>query len=433
MRTKILVGLVLVASLFVAGACAQRPLAAKRSALAGHALPIPALDRPLPAKTLEGLREAIGDARVVGLGESRHDTREQTQLKGRLLRHLVEDLGFRALILEESLPHGARLGAVLEPGGPDPAGALGELAGWYLWDTEEFLAELHWLCAYNAPRVGSDRVVLTGMDITAPALGARRVLAALREAGLAAGIDEEALRLDLHAGEFWPASLERVQGLEPAERARIGDAYAALVAASAGLSDQLAMPRLARAAAAGHAMFSAPTRAAMGALREQGMAEVVLDLLEHELAGRRVVLWAHNLHVAKAPFRMPAMGPEEFVPLGHLLDAALGADYVAIGASFAEGRFDGVFPPGPRTFPLSPPDTMDGALAASCDGACLLDLRRVDDAAREWLNQPRTWRAQDADATLVPADGFDAVFHVPEVTRARPGAAARRRYATSGR
>ena len=37
------------------------------------------------------LRGAIGPARVVGVGESRHDTREQLLLKGLLVRHLIEE------------------------------------------------------------------------------------------------------------------------------------------------------------------------------------------------------------------------------------------------------------------------------------------------------------------------------------------------------
>ncbi|MCK5378569.1 MAG: hypothetical protein KAJ78_04160 [Acidobacteria bacterium] len=74
-----------------------------------HVIALESLDSSAAGTDLEPLRETLGSARLVGLGESRHDTREQLLLKGRLVRHLIEDLGFRALILEESLPHAESL------------------------------------------------------------------------------------------------------------------------------------------------------------------------------------------------------------------------------------------------------------------------------------------------------------------------------------
>ncbi|RLE30894.1 MAG: hypothetical protein DRJ61_12090, partial [Acidobacteria bacterium] len=74
-----------------------------------HAVALKSLGTSATAADLEPLRETLGSARLVGLGESRHDTREQLLLKGRLVRHLIQDLGFRALILEESVPHAQSL------------------------------------------------------------------------------------------------------------------------------------------------------------------------------------------------------------------------------------------------------------------------------------------------------------------------------------
>ena len=54
---------------------------------------------------IEPMKALIGDARVVCLGESRHDIHEQFVLKYRMIRYMVEEMGFNTFILEASLPY----------------------------------------------------------------------------------------------------------------------------------------------------------------------------------------------------------------------------------------------------------------------------------------------------------------------------------------
>lgn len=46
---------------------------------------------------LEPLREVVGNARLVGLGETAHYSAEMTQLRDRITRFLVTELGFSIL------------------------------------------------------------------------------------------------------------------------------------------------------------------------------------------------------------------------------------------------------------------------------------------------------------------------------------------------
>ena len=80
----------------------------------------------------------VGDARVVGLGESTHGTRESCLLKHRLFRLLHERAGFSALVLETSLPDVARLNAWIQTGEGDPEDLL-HAQGFWTVDTEEVL------------------------------------------------------------------------------------------------------------------------------------------------------------------------------------------------------------------------------------------------------------------------------------------------------
>ncbi len=150
---------------------------------AEHSVKAESIDSRLATKSRESLAKSIGSARVVGLGESRHDTREQLLLKALLVRHLIEDLGFRAFILEESFSHVEPLDRFLGSGEGEPRALLNGIVGWYLWDTEEMLDLIVWIRQFNETQQPSQRVRFFGMDITAPAQGVQRVLTALETAG----------------------------------------------------------------------------------------------------------------------------------------------------------------------------------------------------------------------------------------------------------
>ena len=71
--------------------------------LAGRAGRLDTLEPGAPVADLEPLRLALDGVRVVGLGEATHGTREFFLLKHRLLRFLVEELGYTVLAMEASV------------------------------------------------------------------------------------------------------------------------------------------------------------------------------------------------------------------------------------------------------------------------------------------------------------------------------------------
>ena len=58
-----------------------------------HAAPLDTVGPAAPLADLTPLRRAIGDAEIVGLGESTHGAAEEETLKHRTLRLLVERMG----------------------------------------------------------------------------------------------------------------------------------------------------------------------------------------------------------------------------------------------------------------------------------------------------------------------------------------------------
>jgi erythromycin esterase len=410
-----------------------------------HLIAVESPDSPLAEPELARFREAIGSARVVGLGDSRHDTREQLLLKGLLARHLIGDLGFRALILEESYPHAESLDRYVTSGEGDLRVVMNGLAGWYLWDTEEMLELVEWVRRFNEGRDPDQRVRVFGMDITAPALGVRAVLAFLGAAGADVPLGAQALGLDLQEGDFWPSTWERYAALPDERRRELAQNYDALVGllkeqrarlvAYSSEGEYERMLLLAEIGRMGSALFSSGDRAEAGVIRERGMAKITLWLLDREVPGEKAVIWANNLHVAKSAFRMPELAEGALTPMGVLLSEALGDAYVAIGGTFGEGAYGSDLPPGERVFAQVSEDVMDGALARAGVPFFLLDLRGVEQssAASGWLGRDRGWRAQDSRAMLVPSAAFDLVYFVGNVSRSRPTPLALRRFQSLGR
>lgn len=132
--------------------------------LRARAHPIATVDPGAELEDLAPLGHAVGEAVVVGIGESvrgARSGRELYQLKHRVLRLVVEWLGFRAMALEESEAGGRALDEYVRTGAGDPRALLAQ--AWTPWRTEEFLAVIRWIRAFNADHPG-DMVRIVGVD-----------------------------------------------------------------------------------------------------------------------------------------------------------------------------------------------------------------------------------------------------------------------------
>jgi Erythromycin esterase len=84
-----------------------------------HAVPLDTVDPTAPLGDLAPLRRAIGDAEIVGLGESTHGAAEEETLKHRTLRLLVERMGFRSVAWEEDWTTGLQINEYIRTGRGD--------------------------------------------------------------------------------------------------------------------------------------------------------------------------------------------------------------------------------------------------------------------------------------------------------------------------
>ncbi|OLT31363.1 hypothetical protein BJF79_37470 [Actinomadura sp. CNU-125] len=125
-----------------------------------HADPLRTVDPAVPLDDLAPLRRSIGDAAVVGLGESVHGAAELSRLKHRTLRLLVERMGFRSIAWEVDWTMGVRIDAYIREGEGDLNALMSEILPSYR--TREVADVLRWLRDFNEGR--ADKVRFVGVE-----------------------------------------------------------------------------------------------------------------------------------------------------------------------------------------------------------------------------------------------------------------------------
>lgn len=375
---------------------------------------------------LEPLRDIVGDARVVAVGESTHRIHEFYQVRHRLTRFLVKELGFTAFVMESGFPEGLR----------------GEIT-YHMGECAEMRDHLTWL--------RDNGIHFYGMDVSDSAASARPAV----EASLAFLADADPAYAEVVRGRLLPLfdylpadrtglawaapALHAYLALDASHRneitARISELTerigAQRVVYSAATSPERVDVAYRCAATARHtdaflqAMAAAPDRTYAGAnIRDAAMAENVEWILGRE---DKIVVAAANGHVQRWPFSIPGL-TSGMTMLGEHLAASLGERMVVIASAFGGGTLflHRALPDGPpghtETFTqeldVLDPDSLDAVLATAGLPHYLLDLRTV----------PKRGPVADAFAAATtimtglqptpvdPLAAFDAVVYVDRVT-----------------
>ncbi|MBL8233821.1 MAG: erythromycin esterase family protein [Bryobacterales bacterium] len=130
-----------------------------------NAIPLRTVEAGNGFEDMQPLRQMIGNARIVSLGEATHGTREFFQLKHRMLEFLATEMGFNIFSIEANMPESYRMNDYVLRGVGDPKAILRGMYFW-TWQTEEVLAMVEWMREFNAS--GKGRVQFTGFDMQTP-------------------------------------------------------------------------------------------------------------------------------------------------------------------------------------------------------------------------------------------------------------------------
>lgn len=374
---------------------------APASWLASHATTLESTELVASTRDLEPLRPLVANSTIVALGDVTHGTHEVFTLKLRLIDFLVRELGFDTLAIEAPFTLTSDIDAYIH-GGSGDARALLRRAGeldYTFWNTEEFLAMVEWLRAYNLSRPANEQLTIAGFDIYDEETAQTRVVEYVR-------------RLD-------PAAATAIAGLYRSGSAEV--AYLQLAARRADLephgasefANALQLANIARQRARG-----------IGESRDAAMAENALWIRAHRGRGK-MLLWAHQEHLGRTPTYLgwPSMG--QYLASQH-------PDYFAIGHLAGGGSFlQSIWNPRtntmrnePRSFRQPSAESYEAAFREAGLPRLLVSLHG---ALPSWLEGPASYRSAGSSPNPEPdwersealPQKFDAVIFLDATSPAR--------------
>ncbi|MGW2331126.1 erythromycin esterase family protein [Streptomyces sp. NPDC001700] len=390
-----------------------------------------------PGGDLRPLGRMIGSAKIVGLGEATHSSRQFFTMKQRVLRYLVEEKGFTTFALEAPWSTGLVLNEYVLHGKGDPEKIMRKefQSSYRIWNTREYLDLLRWMRAHNV-RHPDHPVQFMGEDngYAGPEL-----------------FDRVTDYVSAHHPRLLPEFRRSYRELRPtgsveetvngnlakplAERERIAAnvrrAYE-LLRAQGPDGDRRAYEWVlqhARAIAQTGTLyayydFDDPQKIARAMLyRDQIMAENTVWWQRH--TGHRMLLSAHNGHVS-----YESDNPEQYPKTqGEFIRENVGPEYVNIGYTFGQGSFNAMDLTDPeepyRRFSVEPlgAGSNEEVLERVSRRDYYVDLRTVPEPTRDWLLAKRltrsignSWPESPYQTSL--SRQFDVLIHLHHVTAA---------------
>lgn len=127
-----------------------------------NCLPLNTVEAENGFEDLQGIKELIGDSRIVALGENTHGTSEVFKMKHRLVEFLANEMDFDIFSIEANMPEAYKLNDYVLYG----KGNVKELvSGMYFWtwDTQEVVDMIEWMRRFNEK--GNKKIQFTGFDM----------------------------------------------------------------------------------------------------------------------------------------------------------------------------------------------------------------------------------------------------------------------------
>jgi erythromycin esterase-like protein/CubicO group peptidase (beta-lactamase class C family) len=410
--------------------------------------PLNTLSPDQPLDDLAPLKEMVGDAELIGLGEATHGSSEFFSMKHRLVKYLVKEMGFTTVVLETDGPIGLALDEYILNGTGDPKAILD-----FPWRTQEVLALIEWLRLYNANPQHTHKVHFAGMDvqqITPEMFDSVTRLVAPNHPDLLREIEQQ--YQGLHAA---PGTYETYFGIALETKTR----YAAQAQQVVELlkQHQSALEQSTSTEEFSWALHNAQGISQFARMMElfesdpgQGYTYHEQAMAEnagwwHDQVGKTII-WAHNGHVANYTM-LQQIYPDKI--MGTFLRQRFGEQYVSLGFSFGQGQFNA------RTrtelgasreittFTLGAPrpDSTNAVLQGVGLKRYLLDLRPAPEPVQAWLAEPRPFRlatlavspdpqereaqsyttglAKDGKQTGSLRQWFDLIIHLDQITAAQ--------------
>ncbi|UCH96573.1 MAG: erythromycin esterase family protein [Candidatus Aminicenantes bacterium] len=371
------------------------------------------------------LKEMIGNASIVALGEATHGTSEFFKMKHRILEFLVKEMGFNTFAMEAGFAESLRVNRYIQGGQGDPAVVLKGL-GYWTWKTQEVLDMIIWMQNHNQNPNGYPTVSFWGFDMQYFALAMDEVINYLNEVDVPAAelveslysplrkyeTDMMAYKFAYHEHEKCREDVEKVYQLLQENQ----DLYENITGKK---KFDLALQN-SRIVIQWEDDFSDRHFPSLS-IRDAYMAENASWIKQYAGPGAKVVLWSHNGHLGDgfSPNIRKTMGT-------NLREKYNRSEMVIIAFNFYRGWFNAyalqeggmklraIYTPYPKEESYSTYFVHAGIPAFFLD---LRDLLAGDlnPAASDWIQGPRPFRTVGSTYDIEKPEDYYSTIRLPNV------------------
>jgi erythromycin esterase len=366
-----------------------------------HAIPFNTTTPDAPEQDLLPLKQIVGNASIVGLGEATHGTHEFFEMKHRVLQFLVKQMGFTTFAIEGDWDAGTQINDYLMTG-KGKARDLLQLFRIWPWNTQEVLDLIEWMRSYDANPSHLQKVQFAGFDCQSVELqGFDRVIAYVKTVDRPQVASVEALYSGIRPTADWqtysadysnlPQQTKQLYALHAHKVYDLLKTHQTEYIRRSSQQDFALALQEARVIVQYAQLRSIDDTTQSGSLkyanqRDAFMAENVSWLYEHGGTNVKVVLWAHNGHIANDP-----SNPDGWKTMGTYLREQYKDHYLPVGFSFYQGTFNAFGSTNIQPFTVAAPlkKSYNYTLGSVGLPRYILDLRRVPSGpVSQWVKGP---------------------------------------------
>lgn len=394
---------------------------------------IPRLDT-YDRRDWEFLRDAIASRRIVMIGESNHCVEEYSQAKFCISRFLHEELGFNVLAFESYMLPAHQANLDLEAGGSAESAASSIYPMWNTVTVRRLFSYIRATKPSDTPMhvAGFDMKIRRGLQSQEMAfvygvLGGDSALAGRYSRALARfgpDICERFARGDIKSNDPLAAQFADFFNALPAEldRSHSRGPMTEASATDVGLGAQIARNLAAQPA------YNDAKPLERVALRDSLMAINIEYLAEKQYPGEKIIVWAHNGHIARGWSEAVVSDvPYMFVQwltnrlsrirwTGEYVSDRYGDDVYVLGLHMTSGLYKTIGGDERRVRP-SRRDSVEYLVRDATVSASFLDFTRTTDAVgREWQSSASRILFEDQWYRIIPERQYDGVLVVSRAT-----------------
>ncbi len=363
---------------------------------------------------LTPLKQIFEDSEIISLGEGTHGTSEFFKMKDRLIRYITSQNKNVIFAIEANMPEARLLNDYIQTGKGDPKKLLDGLYFW-TWNTQEVLDMVEWMKNYNLS--GKGTIIFCGFDLQTPTIALANISELIRK-------NE-------------PKYLDSVNNIKNV----INDSYkqlmknfrnpnkflaqkwydTAIILDNHLRSNRSQYQKLLDTTAINNAMMDSKIIVQGAKMflygtfsRDSSMAQNIIWIKDYIAKDKKLILWAHNGHVAKLKMIM-----------GDYLNKEYGNKMFVVGFCYYDGEYtnNGINGLESYSTDLPEPESIEWILHNTGIKKMFLNLRNIFNIPNaSWVNNSlniRTvgaYQSEKAFFSLKLPECFDALIFIDKST-----------------